>query len=362
VLVFAATGSAAAVAATFVVHRALPAFAAPWFVARLESAAGLPARPAGQRAGAALVAAVVPCVGLGLAPVLAQLLLDGLLAPSPRALARSALVSAAGPALRETNALVNVVFTVNGVLAPVLAGALIALAGARTALLLDAASFVLAAAAVARIGLTAAGQEGHAPRLREALAYVRTNAVLARLLAGNTAIAVALAAVAPVEVAFLTGTLHQSAAALGTVVTAWGVGMVAGAALPVRGVPLHVLLAAATLALAGSSLGIGAAHGVTEVLAWSVVGGIGNGVYCMALVTTIQERTADAFQTRVAALYETSVSVAPGLGFALGGALAALASPRAVYLVAGSAAVAILAWAAATLVRADWAAQVSSTP
>jgi hypothetical protein len=79
-------------------------------------------------------------------------------------------------------------------------------------------------------------------------------------------------------------------------------------------------------------------------------------------VTTIQERTADAFQTRVAALYETSVSVAPGLGFALGGALAALASPRAVYLVAGSAAVAILAWAAATLVRADWAAQVSSTP
>jgi hypothetical protein len=59
-------------------------------------------------------------------------------------------------------------------------------------------------------------------------------------------------------------------------------------------------------------------------------------------------------QACVNALYETIGSVAPGLGFAVGGALAALASPRAVYLVAGLGALAVVAAATAALRTADW--------
>ena len=61
------------------------------------------------------------------------------------------------------------------------------------------------------------------------------------------------------------------------------------------------------------------------------------------------------FQARVSALYETIASVAPGLGFVLGGVVAATMSPRAVYLLAGAGALAALVWTAAALRGADWA-------
>ena len=90
------------------------------------------------------------------------------------------------------------------------------------------------------------------------------------------------------------------------------------------------------------------------VLAWPIVGGLGNGAYGVTFLTVVQERTADAYQARVGALYETMASVAPGLGFVLGGAVAATMSPRIVYLLAGAGALTALAWATAALRNADW--------
>jgi hypothetical protein len=72
------------------------------------------------------------------------------------------------------------------------------------------------------------------------------------------------------------------------------------------------LLAAATVTLAASCLGVGVAGTMAEVLAWSVLGGIGNGAYGMAFVTALQERTGNRFQTCVGALYETPGSVVRG--------------------------------------------------
>jgi len=57
----------------------------------------------------------------------------------------------------------------------------------------------------------------------------------------------------------------------------------------------------------------------------------------VAVVTAVQEATARSFQTRVMSLLESLAAAMPGLGFVLGGALAAIASPRTSYLVAGSA-------------------------
>jgi hypothetical protein len=99
---------------------------------------------------------------------------------------------------------------------------------------------------------------------------------------------------------------------------------------------------------------MGLGTSVVAVAAWSAVGGVGNGVEVMAFTTALQERTCDASQARGGALYGTATSAAPGLGFLAGGVVATLANPRAVYLVAGLGALAVLAWAVAGG-RREWA-------
>jgi hypothetical protein len=365
--VYATTGSAAGVALVWVAHRVVLAPAAPVLVARLERWGHRPL-PAVYLAQCGVFAVLTVGAHAGLAVVLPLVVLDGILAPTARALARGTLIGHARPAglLRETNALVNVVFTANGVLAPALGGLLVASAGVPAALAADAASFVLAAAVVA--GIDPATDATSAPsamvHLRAALAHVRGNALLARLIAADAASMLLLAALTPVEVAFVLETLGETEEAFGTMLACWGAGMVLGgaAAAALPRLPIQVVLAAATLALAMSCLGIGTAAGLTQVLTWSVVGGAGNGAYGMAFVTAVQERTAEAFQTCVSGLCETVASVVPGLGFVAGGLLAALASPRAVYLVAGAGALAVLGWAATALRAADWSAREPAGP
>jgi hypothetical protein len=359
VVVFALTRSVAAVAVTWIAHRAVLALAAPLLAGWLERRLGLRVLPALYVVQAAVFAGLVAGSSAGLVAILPLVALDGLLSPAARAMARAALVAQARPIdlLRETNALVNLVFTLNGVLAPVLGGVLIAAVGPQAALATNAASFLVAAVAVTRVAMPRA--TGHRQpggrHLRDALAYVRASPTLARLLAGDAIVMLFISAFSPVEVAFITGTLGQSNAALGAVMAAWGAGMVAGgaAAARLRDVALPNLLGVATFALAISCLGVAASTSLGTVLAWSIVGGMGNGAYGMTLITAIQQRTADAYQVRVGALYETVAGVAPGLGFVLGGVVAATTSARAVYLLAGIGLLATPAWAAAALRTAD---------
>jgi hypothetical protein len=365
VIVFAATRNPAAVAATWVAHRCAFALLAPLLVARLERYRADRVLPAIYVIEAGLflgVAAAAPIAGLPV--VLALVAVDGLLATTARALARSTLVSVTGPAglHREGNAVINVVFTVNGMIAPVLGGVLVAVMGAPAALTVNAASFLIAAGALAGCpplrspGATDAAQRGAISHLRDGLDYVKRRAVLRRLLGGDAALALFVAMITPVEIAFVTDTLHAGSTALGAVLTAWGVGMVAGGALAGRlhTAPLPGLLLAAGMAEAAACLGMGLSWTLAPVLVFSALGGIGNGIYGMAIVTAIQERTSAAYQARISGLYDTLMTLVPGLGFAAGGLLAASAGPRAAYLVAGAGALLVLTWAVATLRFADW--------
>jgi predicted MFS family arabinose efflux permease len=364
VIVFAATHSPAAVAATWVVHRCALALLAPLLVARLEGYRADRLLPAIYVIEAALfvgVAFAAPVAGLPV--VLALVAVDGLLATTARALARSTLVSVTRPAGMhcEGNALINVVFTVNGMIAPVLGGVLVAAMGAPAALTVNAASLLIAAGALAGcppMQSPAAGPAagGAVARLRDALDYVSRRSLLRGLLRGDAALAVFVAMITPVEIAFVTDTLHGGTTALGAVLTAWGVGMVAGGALAgrLRTAPLPALLLSAGAAEGAACLGMGFSWTLVPVLAFSALGGVGNGIYGMAIVTAIQERTSDVYQARINGLYDTLMTIAPGLGFAVGGVLATLSGPRTAYLVAGAGAFAVLAWSVATLRLADW--------
>ena len=67
----------------------------------------------------------------------------------------------------------------------------------------------------------------------------------------------------------------------------------------------------------------------------SVVGGAGNGVQWISVVTTLQEMTPTDYQARIVGLLESLGAAMPGVGYLIGGALVALGSPRTAYAVAG---------------------------
>ena len=89
-----------------------------------------------------------------------------------------------------------------------------------------------------------------------------------------------------------------------------------------------------------------------------MIGGIGNGVQWIALVTAVQELTRASYQARVLALLEALASAMPGAGFLLGGAIATIFEPRTSYAVAGAGVLVVLALAAALLRRTAWAPEL----
>jgi MFS family permease len=86
----------------------------------------------------------------------------------------------------------------------------------------------------------------------------------------------------------------------------------------------------------------------------SAVGGAGNGIQWVALITAVQQLTRADYQARVISLVESLGTAMPGLGFVIGGAVAALLSPRASFVVAGAGVLMVLAVASVTLSRANW--------
>jgi MFS family permease len=69
--------------------------------------------------------------------------------------------------------------------------------------------------------------------------------------------------------------------------------------------------------------------------AFSVVGGAGNGVQWVAVMTQLQEATPSEFQARMSGLLESLGAAVPGVGFLLGGGIVALGSPRTAFACAG---------------------------
>ena len=224
--------------------------------------------------------------------------------------------------------------------------------GPRVGLALDAGSFALAALLF--------GAGGRLPRvgrdlapigrgIRPGLEHIRGNRPLRRLVSFNLVVTVLAALIVPVELLFVTQTIGAAEAAYGAVVTAWGIGMIAGGSLVVvlRRVPLPVLVAASALTIGASYCAMGASSSVAAICAFSALGGVANGVEAYALMTALQEATRDRFQVRVGALVESATSAALAIGFLAGGVIATVAGPRAAYGVAGGGI--LLAVAAAAL-------------
>jgi MFS family permease len=351
VLVFDRTDSALATAGLFLGTRFLPALFAPVLVARVEQPPprfALPVIYAGETAVFGALALLAD--DFSLAAVIALATVDGALALTGRSLTRAVVARLLEPAgeLRAGNAILNVAFTGGAAIGPGIAGLVVAGFGVQTALLLDAVSFYL----IGWILLTA-GPLPHAEpdpgrvreRVRAGIAYIRERATLRRLLIAQGAAFVFFAAVIPIEVIYAKETLGVGDSGYGLLLASWGVGMVLGSIVfaVVRRAPLPVLLFFSTVVVGCGYLGLAAAATLTVACAASVAGGAGNGVQWVAAVSAVQELTAQGMQARVMSVLESIGAAMPGVGYVIGGLVAAGQDPRTTFLVAGIGVLAIVA-------------------
>lgn len=360
VLVFDRTGSALATAALFLGTRFLPALVAPIVVAKVEQPPPRFALPMVYCGEAAAFGALALLAGdnFFLAGVVVLATIDGALALTGRALTRAVVAALLEPSgeLRSGNAVLNVAFTGSAALGPGIAGLIVAGFGVQTALLLDAASFY----AIAWILFTAGPLPQAEPdpgkvreRVRAGISYIREKATLRRLLVSQGAAFVFFAAVIPIEVIYAKETLGAGDSGYGLLLASWGVGMVLGgiAFARARRAPLALLLFFSTVAVGIGYLGLAAAPTLALACCASIVGGAGNGVQWVSAISAVQEFTAATMQARVMSVLESIGAAMPGVGYLLGGLIAAATSPRTTFLVAGLGVLAIVALAALIMGR-----------
>ena len=345
VLVYDRTTAVAPTAAFFFVAKFLPALLAPVVTARLDQAAlrrSLPALYVVEALAFALLALIAHSNFL-LVPVLALGLVDGALALTARALTRGAVATGLQPVnlLKEGNALMNVGFAVSSVGGAALGGLLIAELGIATALLVDAASFLAIAVLIASTrGLPAVKVERQPfqERFSDGLRFARTNSFVRLLLIGQAFALILFTLVIPIEVIYAKESLGTTSAGFGILLASWGAGIVVGSLiyLVIRRQSTLLLILVSTAAIGVAYLGMAKADTLVVACLVSIVGGAGNGIQWISVVTALQEHTPVDYQARIVGLLESLGAAMPGVGYLLGGVLVAIGSPRTAYAVAGA--------------------------
>jgi predicted MFS family arabinose efflux permease len=235
----------------------------------------------------------------------------------------------------------NMGFAAASVGGAALGGLLVDLFGIETALLVDAASFAVIAVVLGTCRtLPRTERDEREPmlqRAREGLRYVRTSRV-ARFLIGGEAIAVIFfTLIVPIEIVYAAETLKTDDLGYGILLSSWGAGIVLGSLvfLGVRRRSVAVLVLGSTLAIGCAYLGMAVARELWLACAFSVVGGLGNGVQWVSVMTALQETTPDDLQARVTGLLESVSAATTGVGFLIGGIITAATAPPTAFAVSG---------------------------
>ncbi len=368
VLVYRRTGSVIGAGAYFLCSQFVPALLGPALVARVDQ------RPPGSvlpvlfgLEGAAYLGLALLASSFSLAPILVLTVADGILAMAARPITRTATFAVTSPAglLREGNALTNTAASVCYMAGPAIGGLVVVAGGAGAALFTNSLIFALIALVLAR-----AQALRHRPpkpsqtagRLRAALSYARSHPPVFVLLALQGTAVLFFTISMPVEVVFASHTLHAGAGGYGALLSAWGIGAVAGSAAYVR---WRRVDSRTLIALGSSSIGLGfvvmaAAPSLAVALVGAALGGVANGVEAVAARTALQERTALDWMAMVMSLSDALLQGVPGAGILLGVAVTALSGPRTALAVAGAGAF-VVALTARAIVAPDAPAATGET-
>jgi MFS family permease len=359
VLVYDRTNAVAPTAGFFLVAKFLPALLATGLTAHLDRRSLRRTLPA-LYSIEALVFAVLAFLADGDRFVLPLVLLlgmvDGTLAITGRGLTRGAVGALLQPRelISEGNALMNLGFAASSVFGAAIAGGLIAAFGVSAALVVDAASFlIIAAVLLTARDLPDPEHRDRTPwhtRYVDGLEFARDDRFVRTLLVGQSLALVCFTIVVPIEVIYAKESLGTTSAGFGALVSSWGAGIVIGSLLFLW-LKNHAGMTMILLASAAVGVGyLGMSQAGTLVIAclFSVLGGTGNGVQWVAVMTALQKHTPADLQARMSGLLESLAAAVPGVGFLLGGAIVALGSPRTAFAISG-AGVLLLVGAAALL-------------
>jgi MFS family permease len=226
--------------------------------------------------------------------------------------------------------------------APAAGGLLAGAFGTGVPVALDVATFVVVTVAAALIRTRRA--PGHLPSadgssdVRSGFAFLRADRVLAPLLAGVALVVLLVGMVDVVLVYLVRGTLHAGGVWYGLAEASWMAGMVGGSLGAGRVRTEHgqvrATIAGAAVACAGvAAFAVAPTVGILVPL--SVLGGIGNGYAGACLSTLLMARTPDRARGRVSAAANAIFGGVQGASLLVGGAVAVVLSPRAIYAVGG---------------------------
>lgn len=348
IVVWDKTHSTFATTGLFVALEFLPALVGPPLVARLDR---LPVRRVLtwvyllEAAVFAVLALLTREFSLG--PFLLLVAIDGALGLVARSLCRGAIAAVLEPTgdLRAGNALLNLAVAPNMAIGGAVGGVLVATAGADIALLVNAATFAVGAVMIR----TAPGlprdvaeddeepHESWQARLGATLTYVRRRRLVLALFVGQALALIFFAMTEPIEVAYTRESLDAGAGGYGAFIATWGGGAVLGSALYtwIGSTRLAFVTASSTAILGCAYLSLAAASSIEAACAVAVIGGAASSAQLVAITTAIQESIEMDQQARVMSVFESVGMAAPGLGYVLGGAVAAGAGGRAAFAVAG---------------------------
>jgi MFS family permease len=246
----------------------------------------------------------------------------------------------------QANAYLEVARWGGATIGPFAAGTLTAAIGSGGALLIDAGTFaVMAAAAVAlrarRPPLPAAEAKPGGPKPREAregFSFLLRDHLLGMVVLVTAAMVLFAAIDNVAEVFFAKDVLGAGDTGYGILVGSWTLGMVVAATVIARRVPalrlaLSVLLAAV---VGGSAITVAAAlPSLPLAVSMWFIGGGANGMENVGLRSLIHHRVPERIQGRVFAAYYAVINGASIGATVLGGALVAIAGARGSLLTAG---------------------------
>jgi MFS family permease len=349
-LVYAETGDPLATTALFIATQFLPAFIAPALTARADQVPLRRMLPLLYASEAVIfVALALLANAFSLALVLLLALVDGALMLTARALVRSAINTTLQPVglLREGNGLLNVGFATASIGGAALGGVLVDAFGVGVALSVDAFSFAAVAVLLLTGPLPTGGTETREPmfrRMGEGLRFAAQHVTTRALLLGEAIALVLFTLIVPIEVVYARETLATDDAGYGLLLAAWGAGIVLGSLvfLSVRHRSTMSRILLSTLAIGVAYLGMAFARELWLACAISIIGGMGNGIQWVSVMTALQEATPEKLQARVVGLLESVASIMTGVGFLIGGLITAATSPSVAFGVAGAGVVALV--------------------
>jgi hypothetical protein len=236
----------------------------------------------------------------------------------------------------------NLALSVCVVLGPTLAAVAVKGLGVPLALLIDAASFLLCGALLIDLSPDVEEHAGTSVRARLSAAwlYLKETPSLRAVLLTEAAALVFFETGAPAEVIYAKGTLGAGDLGYGTLLSAWGVGMVLGSLLFARAWKrsLGAMLTAGTFAVGMAYVGFAAAPTLLLAAGAALVGGVGNGVQWASLIATVQQLTPAHLHGRLMGTVESIGALCPLIGLPLSGLVLTLGSPRIAFLIFGLAA------------------------